>query len=259
MSTVAILQARMSSSRLPGKVLAEVVGKPMLALQVERLRQSSTISRLVVATSDQNDDDSLVALCSEIDVECSRGSLNDVLDRFYRVALQTSASSIVRLTGDCPLCDPEVIDSAIRLHQDGQYDYTSNTIERTWPRGLDVEVIEFPKLRDIWREAKLPSEREHVTLRIFNYFDRYKVGKLVNPKGDFSHLRWTVDEDADLSLVRQIYGALYAVSPNFGTEEILNLLESRPELRSLNKHIDSEAGLKKSISKDREFLAKEKI
>lgn len=231
----------------------------MLSLQIERLRKSSMISRLVVATSDQRDDDSLVALCSEIDVECLRGSLNDVLDRFYRVAVQTSASSIVRLTGDCPLCDPVVIDSAIRLHQDGQYDYTSNTIERTWPQGLDVEVIEFPKLEEIWREAKLPSEREHVTLRVYNHLDRYKVGKLLNPKGDFSHLRWTVDEDVDLSLVREIYSSLYAVSPNFGTEEILNLMVNSPELRNLNKDIDRKAGMKKSIARDQEFLDSEKI
>ena len=258
MNTVAILQARMSSSRLPGKVMADVVGKPMLALQIERLRKSAMISRLVVATSDQPDDDCLVALCSELNVECWRGSLDDVLDRFYRVAVKASASSIVRLTGDCPLCDPKVIDSAIYLHQYGQYDFTSNTIERTWPQGLDVEVIEFPKLEEIWRDASLPSEREHVTLRVYNHLDRYKVGKLRNPKGDFSHLRWTVDEDEDLSLIREIYSSLYAVSPNFGTEEILNLMVTRPELRNLNKDIDREAGLKKSIARDREFLAREK-
>lgn len=251
---LAILQARLSSNRLPGKVLLPLFGMPMLARQIERLKRSRRIDALVVATSDQAGDDAIAALCAESGVACFRGSLDDVLDRFYKAALQRHPATVVRLTGDCPLTDPEVIDNCIDFFREGDFDYASNAVEPSFPDGLDVEVMRFDCLAQAWREARLPSEREHVTPFIHSRPQRYRIGHYRNDP-DLSHLRWTVDEPDDLELVRSIYEALYPKNPTFSTRDILALLESRPELVVLNAGHQRNAGLIKSKQQDAAWLA----
>ena len=158
-----LLQARMSSTRLPGKTLKPLAGLPALLRQIERVRRARSITRLTVVTSTDPSDDALATLCGEHGVDVFRGSLNDVLDRFYRAAQLSQAPHIARLTGDCPLIDPEVIDAVAAFYLQGDYDYASNTVNPTFPDGLDVEFFKFAALEAAWKEAELPSEREHVT------------------------------------------------------------------------------------------------
>jgi len=248
---LAILQARTSSTRLPGKVLKPILGKPMLERQLERLARVRQIDKLVVATSDNPDDNALANLCDRIGFECFRGSLDDVLDRFYQTAIIHSARNIVRLTGDCPVADPQVIDEIISHYLSGNFDYVSNTIEPTYPDGLDAEVFRFECLEQAWHEAKLPSQREHVTPFIWQQPDRFK---LENHRcaADFSHLRWTVDEPEDFKLITAIYESLYSLNPEFAMNDILNWLHDNPEMVYVNQSFKRNEGLIKSFGKDGE-------
>ncbi len=250
MTVLAILQARVSSSRLPRKVLAPILGTAMLARQIERVKRCDTIDRLVVATSDDPSDDALASLCAEIGVSCFRGSLNDVLQRFLGASESFGpADTVVRLTGDCPLADPAVIDRVIRDHLASGSDYTTNAIESTWPDGLDVEVMRREALAAAASEAMLPSEREHVTPFIYNNAKRFRIGHVKNDE-DLSHLRWTVDEPADLAFVTAIYAALYPENPAFNSSDILALLEQRPDLAAINGSFERNAGYAKSVQFD---------
>jgi spore coat polysaccharide biosynthesis protein SpsF len=246
---LAVLQARMSSSRLPGKVLKPLLGRPMLARQIERVKRSALIDRMLVATSSAGDDAAIEQLCAELSVGCYRGSLDDVLDRFYRAAQASNPAYIVRLTGDCPLADPELIDAVIRYCVDGGYDYVSNALQPTFPDGLDTEVLRFACLEEAWREARLPSEREHVTPFIYNRPERFRIGSYTN-QVDYSHLRWTVDEPEDFSLVEKIYTALYPVNPRFSSEDILAFIGRNPGIAG-NTAIKRNEGYAKSLRKDR--------
>ncbi|MGE0118506.1 MAG: NTP transferase domain-containing protein [Dongiaceae bacterium] len=244
-----ILQARASSRRLPGKVLKPILGRPMLERQIERLRRARRLDGLVVATSTDASDDAIAALCRSLGVECFRGSLDDVLDRFYRAALRHSPRAAVRLTADCPLADPEVIDRLVDLHAAGGYDYTSNTLVRTYPDGLDAEVVALPCLEAAWREAALPSEREHVTPFIYNHPQRFRLGNLAQPT-DLSHLRWVVDEPEDLDFITAIYGALHPGNPAFGTADVLALLAARPEIAAMMGRAPTNEGYQRSLAAD---------
>lgn len=250
---VTLLQARHSSSRLPGKVLLPILGRPMLYRQVERICQAKQAGRLVVATSTQADDDAIANLCSEMAVACFRGSLTDVLDRFYQAAKFYAAEHIVRVTGDCPLLDPQLLDQVVAHHLNTEADYTTNALEPTYPDGLDVEVIRFTALQAAWQEATLPSEREHVTPFIHRNAERFKISQLKNAI-PLAHLRWTVDEAEDFHLVSQIYAQLYPEDPTFTTEKILALLAEQPQLATLNLQYMRNAGLKKSLQLDQAFL-----
>jgi glutamate-1-semialdehyde 2,1-aminomutase len=246
---VAILQARISSSRLPGKVLKPILGRPMLALQIERIRRSKGIDQLVVATSQDPQDDALEALCRELGVECYRGSLEDVLDRFYRAAEAHNPDLVVRLTGDCPLFDPEVLDRVIAEHLASGKDYTSNALPPTFPDGLDCEVFSFRCLEAAWREATQPSQREHVTPFINRQGHRFKLGNTVNST-DLSGLRWTVDNAPDFEFVCRVYESLYPGKPDFGMQDVLNLLAKNPDLSRINEKIQRNEGYVRSLKKD---------
>ncbi len=231
---LAILQARMSSSRLPGKVLMPILGRPMLSLQIERALHSRRVDQLIVATSTEKGDDKIESLCNDMNVSCFRGSLNDVLDRFYQAALLHKPEHVVRLTGDCPLVDPVLIDQMITSHVQGDYDITTNAGEDpTFPDGLDAEIISFDILRQAWKEADLLSEREHVTPYIYKNNVRYKINYFRNTT-NLSKLRWTVDEEEDFDLVNRIYSALYVKNPDFTTSDILEFLEKNHELKTMN-------------------------
>lgn len=247
--TLAVLQARVTSSRLPGKVLKPILGKPMLLRQIERVKRARRLSGLVVATSSDASDDDIERLCLEAGIECYRGSLEDVLGRFFEAAKSYSPVHVVRLTGDCPLADPQVIDYVIHRHLEGGFDYTSNSIERTYPDGLDVEVMKFSALEAAFREAVLPSEREHVTPFIYKHPERFRIGQATQSR-DHSALRWTVDEPEDLVLIERIYEALYPRDPGFGQERIVAFLEENPELLDLNSRFELNEGYRKSLEKD---------
>jgi spore coat polysaccharide biosynthesis protein SpsF len=252
---LAILQARVSSTRLPGKVLKPILGKPMLLRQIERIRLASMIDTLIVATSTDPTDDAIERLCRENNITFYRGSLDDVLDRFYQASKPIRPDHVVRLTGDCPLTAPRLIDEVITFHVQGGYDYSSNTIEPTWPDGLDIEVIRFSCLEQAWNEATLPSHREHVTPFIHGQANRFRIGSF---KGqiDMSAHRWTVDEPEDFELVTNIYEALYPNKPDFTTTDILGFLEKNPGVRSLNAHLIRNEGYQKSLIEDRVFVHK---
>jgi spore coat polysaccharide biosynthesis protein SpsF len=250
---VAILQARMSSSRLPGKVLRPIMGRPMLEYHLERLARSRKIDKLIVATSDQQDDFPICDLCDNLGVEYYCGSLDDVLDRFYRASLEYPSDTIVRLTGDCPLADAEVIDRGIEYFQKNEFDYVSNTVHRTFPIGFDFEVFYTNHLKNVWKEADLPSEREHVTPYFRNHPELFSVGQITNDV-DLSRHRWTVDEPQDFEFVTKVFESLYPDNPTFTTDDILELLKQNPKLMSINYDIIHGAGYEKSIREDKEYL-----
>jgi len=230
---LAILQARMSSSRLPGKVLAPVLGEPMIGRQVERLRRTRRIDKLMVATSVDPSDDPLAAYCEGLGLAVFRGSLTDVLDR-YRAALAAypDAQAVVRLTADCPLADPRLIDEVIARHHAVDADYTSNTLgERTFPHGLDTEVIRPAVLAEAAERAQDPYEREHVTPYIYRRPERYLLAG-VSQATSQAELRWTVDYPEDLVFVREVYARLYPSDPAFGREAVAALTINTAEARA---------------------------
>jgi spore coat polysaccharide biosynthesis protein SpsF len=251
---LAILQARVTSSRLPGKVLKPLLGAPMLLRQIERLQKAQKIDRLLVATSNEPSDDMIEKLCGENGIGCHRGSLNDVLDRFYQAARVFNPEHVVRLTADCPLIDPVLIDDVIGFYLEGGFDYASNAIEPTFPDGLDVEIFRFSCLKQAWRDAALPSQREHVTPFIHQQPLRFKIGHYKSPS-DLSHLRWTVDEPKDFELVTMIYEALYPRNPDFSTQDVLSLLDQRPELANWNTTHQRNEGYQKSLKADMSMTA----
>lgn len=251
MTVLAILQARVSSSRLPGKVLKPVLGVAMLARQIERVRRAERIEQLVVATSVDAADDAIAALGADLGVPCHRGPLDDVLTRFILAARPYAPTHIVRLTGDCPLADPALIDQVITHHLATAADYTSNTLPPTYPDGLDVEVVRMAALEVAAAEATRPAEREHVTLFIHQRPERFRLAA-VRGDTDLSHLRWTVDEPADFELVTAIYRALYPANPAFITADIMAWLAANPAWLTHNTDHRRNEGLAKSLAADEE-------
>jgi len=238
MRTVAIIQARMGSTRLPGKVMMDLEGKTILDRVVTRVRRATSLSDVVVATTDLPEDDAIVDECNRLGVKFYRGSSEDVLDRYYRAAAASEADAIVRITSDCPLVDPETIDSLIWYSNNTPppVDYISNVLDyRTYPRGLDVEYVSWSTLETAWKEAVDPAEREHVTLYIYRRPDQFSLSGM-RFDDDLSHLRWTVDTPEDLELVRKIYHALGR--DDFDIDDVLGVLELHPEWSAINAHIE---------------------
>jgi spore coat polysaccharide biosynthesis protein SpsF (cytidylyltransferase family) len=249
MEIIAILQARCTSTRLPNKVLKPILNKPMIQWQVERLKQSKKIDRLIVATSKENSDLPLVKLCDDLSIPVFQGSLNNVLERFYNIAVDLEPKLIVRLTGDCPLIDPNIVDQVIDYMKLGNFDYVSNSMEPTYPDGLDVEVFSFDTLKYVYANAKRLSEKEHVTLYIANNSNEFKIGVYKNPI-DLSHHRWTVDDPRDFKLVTSIFEGLGHLDGDFFMNDILKFLEENPELYGLNNKTKRNEGLLKSLDSE---------
>jgi len=247
MNVLAILQARASSSRLPSKVLKPILGRPMLAHQLDRVRRARALDDLIVATSTDSSDDPIEVMCASEQVRCFRGSLDDVLDRFYQAALPERPRAIARLTGDCPLTDPSLIDRVVEFFHSDRFDIAGTS--ESYPDGIDVEVVRFDILEHAWRHATKPSDREHVTLFVHRQPDRFRVGRYPSDV-DLSHMRWTVDEPQDFELVKRIYEALYPRNRAFTTKDILALLEAQPELLTLNRGIQRNEGLARSLAAD---------
>lgn len=248
--TVAIIQARMMSSRLQGKVMMHLCGKTILERVIERTAAAKNIDKIIVATSDKSADDTIIELCKKIGIETFRGSEENVLDRFYHAAIQAGADVIVRITADDPLKDPEIIEHVIKMREDSNYDYVSNTIHPTFPEGIDCEVFTMKALSNAYHNALLPSEKEHVTPYIWKHPDIFKIGELLSPV-DYSHLRWTVDCIEDYKFVEEIYNRLYQPDRIFYMNDIIKLLKNYPSLSSLNAgHIRNE-GYLKSIQEEK--------
>jgi spore coat polysaccharide biosynthesis protein SpsF len=223
MTVLAILQARMSSRRLPGKVLAPVLGQPMIQRQIERILRAKRVDKLLVATSVMSHDNSIAEVCAAISQPCFRGSLDDVLGRFVAAMnAHGPADHVVRLTADCPLIDWTIIDRCVSEHLAAGADYTSNAIVRTFPDGLDVEVIRADTLRIANARAHDRESREHVTPFIYSNPDIFRIRHVTQPV-NLAALRWTVDNADDLAFVREVYAHLYERNPLFTSDDVLGL------------------------------------
>ena len=247
---VAIIQARMGSTRLPGKVLKEIVGKPMLWHVINRVKNAKELDDIVIATTNLKEDTQILDLASEIGVKTYAGSESDILDRYYQAAIMSKADVIVRITADCPLADPNVINKVVRYYLSNDFDYVSTSIKPTYPDGIDVEVFSFASLEKAWVEAKLASEREHVTPYIWKNPSIFIIRNFEN-EDDISYMRWSVDEQRDLEFMREVYSKLYAKDTLFYMEDVLDLLRKKPELTDINKNIIRNEGYLKSIKTDR--------
>ena len=239
MKILAIIQARMGSTRLPGKILKEVNGKPLLLYQLERVKKSKLIDRIVIATTTNKNDDLIVSFCEQYNVDYYRGSEEDVLARYYEASQQFGGEVIVRLTSDCPIIDPSIIDKTIKYYINNlpYYDYVSNTIERTYPRGLDTEVFSKKALENTYLKANLERDREHVTAYMYSNPDNFSIGFITNAQ-DFGKHRWTVDTFEDFQLIELILKKLYKENYFFSMNDVINLLEKNPEWMQLNRHIE---------------------
>jgi spore coat polysaccharide biosynthesis protein SpsF (cytidylyltransferase family) len=245
--TVAIAQARMSSTRLPGKCLAEIAGRPLLWHTVTRTDAAERVDAVVVATSREPSDDPIEAFCAAESIPLFRGDLDDVLDRYRGAARHSAATLVVRVTADCPLLDPLVIDTVVAAFDPAAHDYVSNTVERTYPDGLDTEVFSVAALERAWSEATRPSEREHVTPYIWKHPERFRLHQVRQP-ADRSAERWTVDEPRDLEFVRAVFARFDRL--DFGQEDVVALLDREPELRRLNAGIPLNEGYLRSLERD---------
>lgn len=247
----AIIQARMGSTRLPGKILKTVLGKPLLALMLERVKLSRSLDVVVVAVPDTPQNDELAALCEKCGVKVFRGSENDVLSRYYLAAKKFSIDPVVRLTADCPLIDPALVDHALALYKKGNYDYFTNAIDRTYPDGQDIEIISFRALEEAHRKATDTHDREHVTTYIGVRGKEFRHGNFRHTE-DLSKLRWTVDYPADFDFVAAVFRELYpSMGAAFSMADILALLSRKPGLGRINENVTGKDNLK--IAKEREM------
>jgi spore coat polysaccharide biosynthesis protein SpsF len=226
----------------------DIAGQPMIYRVVSRAGRAKKLDSVAVATSTSAADDRLVQFCEGNGLPVFRGSEDDVLDRYYSAARHFGASVVVRLTADCPLLDPAVIDRVVAFYEDGDYDYVSNALEPTYPDGLDTEVFSMATLERVWRNANMKSEREHVTSHIYvGHPNEFRIGIVKNGE-DLSAMRWTVDEPKDLALVRALYERLG--TGEFGMEEVLRLLRTDRSLQDVNAGIERNEGLEKSLKND---------
>ena len=239
MKVVAIIQARMGSTRLPGKIMKEILGKPVILWDLDRISLSKLIDEIVVAIPYGKENDVIVDTIKEYNdkIVITRGSENDVLDRYYQAAVQANADVVVRITSDCPLIDPVVIDNVIEHFLDKDCDYCSNSLTRTYPRGLDTEVFSFKALETAWNEAKKDYEREHVTPYIIENLDKFKLLNVANDI-DLSHLRWTLDTKEDFEFIGAIYERIHSKKQLFLMDDVLELMDKESELIDINKHVE---------------------
>jgi spore coat polysaccharide biosynthesis protein SpsF len=237
--TVIIVQARMTSTRLPGKVLKRVLGKPLLEYQIERIKRVKSADEIVVATTVNRADEEIVEFCDRLSLPFFRGEERDVLSRYHAAAKAFQADVVVRLTSDCPVIDPSVVERVLRHYFDHamECDYVSNCLKRTYPRGMDTDVFPFRILEQAVLEAAGTGEREHVTPFIYRQAHRFRLSN-VEYHEDCSRHRWTVDTEEDFVLIRRIIESLYPRDPAFRMEDILALFERDPGLFHLNAHVE---------------------
>lgn len=239
---IAIIQARQGSTRLPGKVLMEVLDKPLLGYQIERVKRSKIIDEIVIATTNLKKDNAIENFCKKQNINCFRGSEEDVLNRYLSAAQMFFADVIIRLTADCPLIDPKIIDLVVKnfIGANPPLDYLSNTIKRTYPRGMDVEVFSMECLRLADEQAIKPGDREHVTSYIYHHPNLFKIG-CIESEIDYSNFRWTVDTQEDFELVSRVISKLYPKNPQFSLKEILEIFKQHPDWLKINAHIQQKS------------------
>lgn len=238
MKTLCVLQARMGSTRLAGKVLMEVRGKPLVVHTLDRLKRCLTLDGIILATSNLPQDRVLLDLAKEEGVEGFAGSETDVLDRYYRAAAPHRPETVVRCTGDCTVIDSEVTDQIVRRHLQCGKDYTSNTVIRSYPRGLDTEAMKFEVLERAAKEAKKDYEREHVTPYLYTHPELFSIEQVrAEPERTLPDLRLCVDTIEDFELMREIFDRLYDRNPFFSIDEILAVIRQNPELMRINSHV----------------------
>jgi len=244
LDVLVLIQARVGSTRLPGKVLLDLEGKKVIEHVVARVKRSKRISEVFVVTTINKEDLELVKLCSQKGIRIFCGSENDVLDRFYQVAKLLEPKHIVRITADCPLMDASIIDAVIDIHIKSQGDYSTNTLTELYPDGEDVEVFTFESLKKAWKEANLISEREHVTPYIRNNKNLFKHAELKYSK-DLHDKRWTLDNNEDFEFIKIIYRNEF-----FSMDDILKFLDQHPDVEKINNHINRNEGYQKSLRDD---------
>ncbi len=235
---VSTIEARYASSRLPGKTLLKICGKPTLELIIERLKKSKYIDEIVVATTINPDCQAIEDLTKKLGVGCFRGSEEDVLDRVLKAAKQYKADIIVELTGDETLIDPKVVDESIEYYLNNKFDYVSNERVRRYPRGLDTKIFSTNVLEEVSRLTNDAADHEHVSLYIYEHPERYSLGSVEAPE-ELNHpdWRWTLDTKEDFEFLKSIYEALYPVKKDFDSYDVLNLLKKKPHLLEINTHI----------------------
>lgn len=239
MKTEIFVQARMGSTRLPGKVMKQVLGRPLLSYLIERLKRVKEADNLVILTTTLPEDDLIISLCEEEGVPWFRGSEENVLERYFQAAKQREVDAIVRITSDCPLIDPGVVDLVIRTYKKSlpSYDYVSNSLERTFPRGQDTEIFSFQALEKAFLSAVNLEEKEHVTVYLYAHPELFQL-KNVAHHPSLGNLRWTVDTPEDFKLIRLILEQLYPANPRFSMGDVLQLLEKNPAWNLINANIE---------------------
>lgn len=247
---IAIIQARTGARRLPNKVLLKLKDKTVLEHVIARVQKAKAVSETVVATTIEPQDLKIVELVSRRGVRVLCGSQNDVLDRYYQAARLLKAAHVVRITADCPVMDPSVIDLVVSQYFKSKADYCSNAVSQTFPDGLDVEVFSFAALKKAWNNAKLTSQREHVTPYLRDHKRMFKVVS-VEHSHDLGAHRWTLDETEDYEFLKKIFDGLYAKDPFFGMNDILRFLSSNPKFSGINADIARNLGYAKSLKEDR--------
>ena len=249
MKVVAIIQARTGSTRLPGKVLMDIAGKPMLWHVIDRVKSGKTIDQIVVATTEKEENKAIIELARECGVETFAGSEEDVLDRYYQAARKFNADVIVRITSDCPLIDPTIVDKVVDYYKDNinKIDYVNTA--PSFPEGVDTEVFSFNALETAWKGAKKRYEREHVCIYMHENPAIFRLATIENDK-DMSHIRFVVDRMEDLTAVREIFKYLYKKGRIFHTQDILNLLEEKTEIIEINKNVLRNEGFSRSLEKE---------
>jgi len=234
-----VVQARVGSSRLPGKVLLPLAGKPLLCRMVERVKRARLSGHVVVASTIDPADDAIEALCGREGIACFRGDAHDLLDRHYQAARHYGADVVLKIPSDCPLIDPQAIDRVLGffLEHRGQYDYVSNLHPATYPDGNDVEVMTMPALTRTWKESTRPLEREHTTPYLWDHPGRFRTANVAWETGrDYSMThRWTIDYPEDYLFIQAVYEALFPHHPDFGTADVLRLVEQRKDIFRLNQ------------------------
>jgi spore coat polysaccharide biosynthesis protein SpsF (cytidylyltransferase family) len=236
-----IIQARINSTRLPKKVIKKIEGKTILEHVILRLKKVKRGTLIILATTNKKEDDVLEKIAQKCKVAVYRGSEADVLDRFYQAAKLFNIDPIVRITADCPLIDPKIVEKVIKFYIGGNYDYVSNTHPVSYPDGQDVEVFSFKTLKKTWEKATSDFDREHVVDYILKNPNIFKMGNVANNK-DISSIRITLDEKEDMALIKKIYKELYAKNQFFGMREMLQLFKQKPELIKINQHIPKTEG-----------------
>ena len=239
----------MTSTRLPGKVLLPLAGEPMLVRLLERLRRVQRADGIVIATTINASDDPIASLCAQQGVPCHRGSELDVLSRYADAARLHAADVVVRITSDCPLIDPALIDQLIAVYEEGDSDYVSNMLPPTWPYGMAVEVFSATALAQAHAEATQDAEREHVTPFIYWHPQRYRLRNVASPVA-LSHHRWTVDTPEDYELVRRLFDHLLPTNPHFTQADVLALLDAHPDWIAINQHVQQKPATETQTSKE---------